>query len=108
VLTDHWADADEDPITREEVNAVIEKDPELQWEDTRDYQGEHYCILWKGQHAFYYTGSQIVCSGVDDEKFMKAIRLADALEAYTLGEDGERYQLRWLLFGGEELVITPP
>jgi hypothetical protein len=117
ILTDHWMDAGDDLITKEEVDALIESDPELawstnHWEDVEDEKGRvvrEYAILWNGEPAFCYNGSEVIMRAGDDRnQLLKFVRMAVALEAYCVGDDGEQYKLdrSWLL--GDRVDVVPP
>lgn len=64
----------------------------------------YYMIEWNGVSCFYWYRDQIVCSGVDEVQFDKLLRIAAALNASLMGDDGGRYELRKTIFGKEKIV----
>ena len=64
----------------------------------------YYMIEWNGVSCFYWYRDQIVCSGVDEVQIGKLLRIAAALNASLMGDDGERYELRKTIFGKEKIV----
>ena len=108
----HWMEASSSPITKIDVDALIEGDPELAWSgedfvDMADESGNvtrYYMILWNGLPCFWWFRDQILCSGPDDVQLVKLVRIAGALNAHVVGDDGEEYQLRKPLFGREKIV----
>ena len=117
VKTKNWLDASINPITKEEVDVAIAKDPELAW-STSDYMEmadgsgavtRYYdAITWRGVSSFWWHRDQITCKNPDEEQIRKLVRLAQALQAYCVGDDDERYELRRGLLGKEKLVTLPP
>lgn len=100
VRTQHWFDAAEDPITQEQVDALIASDLELAWStqdwvDMREGRGQKvtrfYMILWKGQPSFLWYRDQIKCSGPSEEQVGKMVEIAARMGANVLGDDGEAY-----------------
>jgi hypothetical protein len=94
---------------------LIDGDPELAW-STTDYVDmsddagavtRYWMITWRGQPCFWWYRDQIMCSGPDDAQLMKLAQLARALNAYAVGDDGERYEIRKGFFGKEKLEVIP-
>jgi hypothetical protein len=112
VRSSHWMDAWSSPITKIDVDALIDGDPELAWSgedfvDMADESGNvtrYYMILWNGLPCFWWFRDQILCSGPDDVQLLKLVRIASALSGHVVGDDGEGYQLRKQLFGREKIV----
>lgn len=112
VRSSHWMDARSSPITKIDVDALIDGDPELAWSgedfvDMADESGNvtrYYMILWNGLPCFWWFRDQILCSGPDDVQLVKLVRIANALSAHVVEDDGEGYQLRKQLFGREKIV----
>ena len=116
VRTKDWLDASTNPITKEDVNVLIASDQELEW-STSDYvdMGDdtgavtrYYMIKWKGGSCFWWYRDQIQCSGADEAQQLKLVQIARALNAYAVGDEGERYELRKSIFGKEQLVVVDP
>lgn len=113
VRTEDWFDASSAPIKKEEVDALIAGDSELEWSttdyvDMADDNGSvkrYLMIAWRGQPCFWWYRDQVECSGPNDAQKLKLAQMARALNAYAVGDDGERYELRRGLFGREKLVI---
>ena len=114
VRTKNWTDAAQAPITRQEVDALIAADAELAW-TTSDYvdmsdeagvSTRYFMIIWRDEPCFWWYRDQILCSGPDDAQQMKLARIARALNAYAVGDDGEHYVIKKGLFGKEKLEIV--
>jgi hypothetical protein len=113
VRTEDWLDAASAPIKIEEVDALISGDSELQWSttdyvDMTDDSGSvkrYWMITWRGKPCFWWYRDQIQCSGPDDAQKLKLVQMARALNAFAVGDDGERYELRRGFFGREKLAI---
>ncbi len=114
VRTKNWTDAARAPITRQEVDALIAADAELAWStsdcvDMSDEMGvstRYFMIIWRGEPCFWWYRDQILCSGPDDAQQMKLARIARALNAYAVGDDGEHYVIKKGFFGKEKLEIV--
>ncbi len=109
VRTRRWLDASKLPIEKSEVDALIQSDPELSWSKTSSALGTDTgvpAIEWKGAPCFWWHRNQIVCCGPDKRQLGKLVRMAVALGAYAVGDDGEHYELqkRWL--GRDRLVAV--
>jgi hypothetical protein len=116
VRTKHWLDAANAPITKAEVDALVASDPELEW-STTDYVDmsddtgaviRYFMISWRGRACFWWYRDQIQCSNPDDAQQMKLAQIARTLKAYTVGDEGERYELQKGLLGKEKLVVLDP
>lgn len=112
VRTADWVDAATNPISKDEVDHLITSDPTLAWSD-RDFvemkseAGEttrYWMIERNGVSCFYWYRDQIVGSGMDEVQIGKLLRIAAALNAFLMGDDGERYELRKTIFGKEKIV----
>lgn len=99
--TEDWTEAARAPITREDVDALISSDPELNWSaadyvDMQDDAGtttRYFMILWQGEPCFWWFQDQILCSGPNETQVSKLIQMAGALNAHAIGDDGEIYPL---------------
>jgi len=60
-------------------------------------------IAWRGQSCFWWYRDQILCSSPDDAQLMKLVQMARALNAYAVGDDGERYEIKKGFLGKEKL-----
>jgi hypothetical protein len=101
VRTKDWTEAANAPITKQDVDALIAADSELAWSNT-DYvdmndevgvSTRHFMIAWRGEPCFWWYRDQIQCSGPDDAQQAKLVQMAQALNAYAVGDDGEIYPL---------------
>jgi hypothetical protein len=116
VRTNDWLDAGSDPIKKTDVDLIVEADPELTWStadfvDMADDSGavtRYFMIRWRGDPDFWWYRDQVLCSSPTEAHLVKLVQIARALKARVLGDDGESYDLKKGLFGGEELVTTPP
>jgi hypothetical protein len=100
VRTKDWTRAASAPITKNDVDALIARDPELAWSKT-DYVDmrdddtgagtRYWMITWRGQPCFWWYRDQIRCSGPDDAQQLKLTQMARALNAFAVGDDGEVY-----------------
>jgi hypothetical protein len=114
VRTTHWLDASTNPISKAEINQLITTDPTLAWSnrdfvDMKSEAGEtirYYMITWDGVPCFWWYRDQIMCSGADEAQIGKLLRIAAALSASVVGDDGEKYELRKTLFGKEKIVTV--
>jgi hypothetical protein len=107
-----WVKASESPITKRDIDATIAGDPELEWGES-DYMdmaddsgsiSRYHVITWNGVPSFWWYREEIRCSSPDDKQIIKLIRIAHALNAYVVGDDGERYELRNNILGKEKLI----
>lgn len=113
VRTLDWTDAASSPITKADVDALIARDAELKW-STTDYVDmddggvttRYYLIEWRGSPSFWWYRDQIQCSGADDAQQLKLVRMARALNAYVVGDDGERYEIKKGFLGKEKVVVV--
>ena len=115
VRTKDWADAATAPITIADVDAVIAADPALGW-STSDYVrmrddggvvSTYYMITWNGEPCFWWYKDQITCAGPDENQQRKLVKIARALKAYVVGDEGERYEIQKSFLGREKLVVVP-
>jgi hypothetical protein len=51
---------------------------------------------------------QVQCSAPEETQQVKLVKIARALNAYAVGDDGEHYELRKNPSGEEELVTVEP
>lgn len=109
VKTLDWIDAAENPVTKLEIEALVAADPELSWsEDYVDMQnGEseddivrYHLIEFNGVSCFWWYRDQIKFNSPDFEHQLKLIKMAEALNAYVVGDDGEHYQIVHDVNGG--------
>jgi hypothetical protein len=116
VRSAHWTDAANAPITKNEVDNLISSDSELAW-STSDFvqmKGQtgavttFYMIQWNGTSCFWWYRDQILCSDPNEAQVAKLVRMARALNARAIGDDGERYELRRSLLGKEKIVQIDP
>lgn len=101
VRTESWLDAARDPVTKEQVDALIAADPELAWSaedwvDMRDGRGKkvtrYFMILWRGVPCFWWYRDEMRCAGPSEEQVGKMIAMAAALGANVVGDDGATYR----------------
>ena len=99
VRTKDWLEASSAPITKQDVEALIAGDRELAW-STADYVDmtddagtvtRYYMITWRGEPCFWWYRDQIRCSGPDEAQQSKLVQMAQALNAFAVGDDGEIY-----------------
>ena len=97
VRTKDWTKAANAPVTKQDVDALIAADSELTW-STSDYvdmadaagvSTRYFMITWRGEPCFWWYRDQIQCSGPDDAQVSKLVQMARALNAHTVGDDGE-------------------
>lgn len=116
VRTRDWTEAANAPVTKDEVDALVINDPHLEWsttdyvdmEDETEGTTRYFMITWRGEPCFWWYRDQIQCSCPDDAQQIKLAQIARTLNAYTVGDDGERYELQMGPTGNEELVILHP
>ena len=115
VRTSNWLEAAKNPITREEVDRLIQSDPELEWSSS-DYVevkqavgiSRFYMITWNGRSCFLWHEDQITCATPDEDQTAKLVSIAAKLKANVLGDDGEQYTLSRNLFGKHKIKIVQP
>ena len=113
VRTAHWLDASTNPISKDEINHLIATGPTLAWSNQEivdmksDIETIRYNMIeWNGVSCFWWYRDQIVCSGADKAQIGKLLRIAAALSATVVGDDGEKYELRKTIFGKEKIVTV--
>jgi hypothetical protein len=112
VRTKDWTQASQAPITKQQVDDLIASDPELKW-STSDYVGmndktgattRYYMICWRGAPCFWWYRDKIECSSPDEPQQLKLAQITRALNAFVVGDDGERYESRKNLFGKQKVL----
>lgn len=121
VRTSDWQQAEESPITKEEVVQLVEADSELEW-SAPDYveikveseksirysvKGQ-VLIKWRGVPWFWWHQGEISCKNPNEDQIAKLIRMADILKAHVIGDEDERYTLRRSFWGREKIEIRKP
>ena len=108
VRTLDWLDAATLPVTLEDTNHIIENDPKLDWSqsdyvDMNESTGtvRYYMINWVGVPCFWWYRDQIIGATPDEQRTKKLVEIAERLNAYVIGDDGERYILQKGLFGSK-------
>lgn len=99
VRADDWLDASQNPIGRDELEAVVAADPELTLDEdqfvsmsNRSGRTNRYpIVLWNGNPAFWWYEDQIICSTPDEPLVRKLVEIANKLNAKVIGDDGESY-----------------
>lgn len=101
VRTDDWLNAEDDPVTKDEVDALIASDPELSW-STEDYVDmrsgprtkvvRYFMIRWKGDPCFLWCRHEITCAGPNEAQLGKLVAMAAKLGVNVFGDDGEAYR----------------
>jgi hypothetical protein len=66
----------------------------------------YHMIIWRGSPCFWWYRDQILCSGADDAQQLKLAQMARALNAFAVGDDGERYEIRKSIFGKENEPLS--
>jgi len=116
VRTKDWLDASTDPVTKSEVDALIAGDPELSWSSS-DYMEmkegpdvvvRYYAIKWNDEPCFFWYRNEIRCCGPSEAQVRKLVEIAGKLGAYTVGDEGERYELQKSFFGKPKVVSIGP
>ena len=115
VRTNDWTDSASQPVTKQEVDALIAADSELEWSttdyiDMSDDKGvvtRYFLINWKDVPCFWWYRDQLQCSNPDEAQQLKFAQIARALNAHCIGDDNERYEIKKGFFGKEKLVIIP-
>ncbi|MBC7852770.1 MAG: hypothetical protein IAF94_04975 [Pirellulaceae bacterium] len=100
VRTDNWWDADQDPITKDEVDVLIASDAELNWSatdwtDMSDEQGNvirYFSIAWKGEPFCWWYRHEIRCVWPGEDRLAKMVAIAKVLRARVVGDEGEEYR----------------
>jgi hypothetical protein len=113
VKTNHWLDAKNDPVTKQEVEILVEKDSELTWsqKDHADFTDENgvvvsnFAIIWKNNPCFWWYKDQIMCSHARKEQVIKMVQMSKIIGARVVGDDGERYDVKKNIWGQLNLLI---
>ena len=116
VRTNHWLEASEDPITKEQVDMVIEKDKDLSWSqkdyvDMKDGNGQlarYFAINWKNTPCFWWFKDQIQCSNASQEQVIKMVQISKLIGAKLIGDDGEIYDVKKNIFGKLSVIQHQP
>jgi len=111
--TRDWTQSSLSPITKQEVDNLIAGDPELEWStsdyvDMKDSAGatsRYYMICWRGVPCFWWYRDKIECSSPDETQQLKLTKMAKTLNAFVIGDDGERYESKRSLFGKETVTV---
>ena len=120
VRTRQWVDADQRPITQDDVDTLIAADPELSWSKT-DYleatnpgtgdviriTSRNQAIEWNGTSVFWWDRNGITCKNPHEREQMKMIRMANMLGAMVVGDEDELYTIRKRFFR-RDLIVTEP
>ena len=114
VRTENWLNAADAPVSKEDVDALILSDAELDW--SKEYvdmkvDGEvkrFHLIDWKGEPFFWWYKDQIKFNSSDRDALIKLIRMADRLNAVVVGDDGEHYKLGLLPNGDVSVTSHSP
>src|SRR5215471_5892577 len=93
VRTEGWTEAASEPVTKQDVDALIAADSELSWSttdyvDMADESGvstRYYMIAWHGQPSFWWYRNQIQCSGPDEAQVSKLVQMSRVLHARVVG-----------------------
>ena len=67
---------------------------------------KYFMILWQGRPCCWWYKDQLLCSGPDKNQQRKLVEVANSLNAFAVGDDGERYELRKALFGKPKIVVV--
>jgi hypothetical protein len=97
-----WMDASSDSIAKEEVDCVIQADPELAWSqsdyvDMKDEDGttvRYFMITWRKAPGFWWYRNKIECKNATKKEIFKMVNIARALRARVVGDDGESYDIK--------------
>ena len=117
VRCDHGTDAASHPISKDDIDALVSSDPELAWSkddfvEMRDSEtnliARYYAILWNNVPLFIWLRHQVTCKNPDDKQIAKMVRMAEALNARVVGDDGERYEMRRSFLGKQKVVAINP
>ena len=99
IRAERWQDAATEPITKEDVDALIAKDPELAWEKydqitasvrTR-VPNRPFTIVWRGESCFWWQRHAIRSESPNETHLAKMIDMAIELDANVVGGDGTEY-----------------
>jgi len=104
------------PITKEQVDAIIREDRELSWSqkdyvDSKDENGQinrYFAINWKKTPCFFWYKDQIKCSNASQEQAIKMVEMSKMLGAKVAGDDGEIYDVKKGIFGKLRIIQYQP
>ncbi len=106
IKANSWAETRHQPVTPYDLDVLFEADPELEWSvsdtyvkpDDFDRLTRCYVIKWQDEPCFHYFNGEIVCNDADSHHIYKMVDMASKINATVIGDDGERYKPRKLLF----------
>jgi hypothetical protein len=112
IKSNGWSDIASDPITGEDIDALLASDPELSWTpgelyDTRDELGRParcFVLRWREQPCFEYVAGEIRYAGTELRKIAKLVELGKHIDGRVIGDDGERYRRRRILLWETPLI----
>lgn len=116
VRTENWLDANEMPITKSDVEALITSDAELSWsttdyvdmsDDEDTFIARYFMICWNGNSCFWWYKNEVRCSMPEEEQIVKMVKMARLLNANVIGDDGEKYHIEQESSGKENLITLP-
>jgi hypothetical protein len=105
---EHWVESDSAPISLDEWLGYVAGDPEMRLDNFAEAEVEGHVLryeneglaVWtaysghglKGNMAWFdYRDGRVVVKNPDDEILGKMRRIASALRAKVIGDEGERY-----------------
>jgi hypothetical protein len=97
-----------------EVDNLVANDPELKWTsdyfEMRESDGvkRYYVISWKDDSRLWWYRDQIVCKNPSENLLLKFVRLADRLNGFVIGDEGERYIIRRNIFFRPKVAMVKP
>ncbi len=103
---DDWLKASAHPVSRADVDKVVQGDPELDWSATDNINGRYDFIEWNSESAFYWETHEIIGKSLIEPQIIKLCEIAEKLGAKVVGDDGEHYKVKRGLFGGKKLTYT--
>jgi hypothetical protein len=108
-----WTETRRQPVTPYDLDVLFEKDPELQWSvrdtyekpDDFDRLTRCYVIKWRNEPCFHYFNGEIVCIDAEAQHIHKMVDMASKINGTVIGDDGECYRPRKLLFWKTGITI---
>jgi hypothetical protein len=116
IKSTNWSDTRLQPVTPYDLDVLFERDTELAWSmhdtyemhDDFDRMTRCFVITWRDEPCFHYFNGEIVCPDANTRHIRKMLDMATAIDAAVIGDDGERYKPRKVLFWNAGVAVDAP
>jgi hypothetical protein len=116
IKADNWSETQRQPVTPYDLDVLFERDGALtcsthdtyEMRDDFDRLTRCYVIAWRDEPCFHYFNGEIVCCNAEQHHISKLVDMAQQIGAKVVGDDGERYAPRRLLFWRTGIRVEQP